>query len=89
MATAPQKTEPHQPTKSATAPHEPHQPTKSATAPPPPVKTVQEEQLERSAEIEKIGVEAYKEKYRVKGDEEAEAARVTPGVGAPTERGRH
>ena len=68
---------------------EPPPPPKSATAPPPPVKTVQEEQLERSAEIEKIGVEAYKEKYRVKGDEEAEAARVTPGVGAPTERGRH
>ena len=68
---------------------EPPPSVKSAPAPPPPIKTVQEEQLERSAEIEKIGVEAYKEKYRVKGDEEAEAARVTPGVGAPTERGRH
>jgi hypothetical protein len=52
--------------------------------PSPPVKTVQEEQLERSAEIEKVGVEKWKADHdTVTPEERAQAQQVVPGVGAP------
>jgi hypothetical protein len=57
---------------------------KAERAPPPPVRTIADEQRERSAEIEKMGVEAYKRSIDQRKDEDK--PRPVPGVAEPHPR---
>jgi hypothetical protein len=77
MATQPHPTPP--PPAKPAAPPPSVQPTTPAAKPPEPVKTIADEQRERSEEIAREGVEAWKAKHDERTEEEKKG-RVVTGV---------
>jgi hypothetical protein len=77
MATQPHPTPP--PPAKPAAPPPSAQPTTPAAKPPEPVKTIAEEQRERSEEIQREGVEAWKAKHDERTEDEKKG-RVVTGV---------
>jgi hypothetical protein len=77
MATQPHPTPP--PPARPAAPPPAAQPTTPAAKPPEPVKTIADEQRERSEEIQREGVEAWKAKHDERTEDEKKG-RVVTGV---------
>ena len=89
---APKPSDPHPP--AAKAPSPAHQPDPQAAkvegyqaAPEPPTKTIADEQRERSEEIQKQGVDAWKAAHDERSPEERQGRQV-PGVGHVTDESK-
>lgn len=81
MATKPQHPKPEPPKPAPPPAPEPEDPAAAATSPkaPPPVMTIADEQRARSAEIQAMGVEKWKEAHDQRSPEERQPRQV-PGV---------